>query len=394
MTSDLPLRGYRILAVEQYGAGPYGSQYLSELGAEVIKIEPPGGGDVSRRTGPFTLGDTDSEFFQTFNSNKRSLVLDLKSDSGREVFATLVATADGVLNNLRGDLPAKMGLDYQSLKSIKPSIVCAHLSAYGRDNDRARWPGYDYLMQAEAGFCYLTGEPDTPPARFGLSVVDFMTGMNMAIALLAGLLGAQRHGKGCDVDVSLFDVALHQLSYPATWYLNNDHVTTRLPRGAHPATAPAQSYRTADGWIYVLCMLPKFWEELCTGLGRPELIEDPRFIDIPARRENRDVLTEELDASFMTRTTQEWMALFGGRIPVAPVNDLKQGLDNPFVKQVGMIQSLDHPEKPGLQKLSCPIKINGQRPSSRPAPPLGADNEALLRELGYSEAQIAEWMEG
>ncbi len=389
MTSHLPLTGYRIVAVEQYGAGPYGSQYLSELGAEVIKIESPHGGDVSRRTSPFTIGDEDSEFFQTFNSNKKSLVLDLKSDSGRAAFEKLIATADGVLNNLRGDLPAKLGLDYASLKSIKPAIVCAHLSAYGRDNERARWPGYDYLMQAEAGFCHLTGEPGTPPARFGLSVVDFMTGMNMAIALLAGLLGAQRTGRGCDVDVSLFDVALHQLSYPATWYLNNDYVTTRLPRGAHPATVPAQSYRTADGWIYVLCMLPKFWEELCRGLGRPDLIEDPRFIDIMARRENRDLLTEELDLAFMTRTTAEWMGLFGGHIPVAPVNDLKQGLDNPFVAQVGMIQALAHPQKPGLKKLSCPIKVNGQRPSSRPAPALGADSEALLRELGYSDEQIA-----
>ncbi|MCH8478529.1 MAG: CoA transferase [Wenzhouxiangella sp.] len=390
MSAYLPLTGYRILAVQQYGAGPYGSQYLSELGAEVFKIEAPGGGDVSRRTSPFTLGQSDSEFFQTFNSNKKSLVLDLKTESGRTAFEKLVASADGVLNNLRGDLPEKLGLDYASLKDIKPAIVCAHLSAYGRDNERARWPGYDYLMQAEAGYCHLTGEPGTPPARFGLSVVDFMTGMNMAIALLAGLAGAQRSGQGCDVDVSLFDVALHQLSYPATWYLNNGHVTTRLPRGAHPATVPAQSYRTADGWIYVLCMLPKFWEELCRGLDRADLIEDPRFVNIPARRENRDLLTEELDAAFMTRTTAEWMALFGGRIPVAPVNDLKQGLDNPFVDQVGMIQHLDHPQKPGLKKLSCPIKINGQRPTSRPAPALGADSEALLRELGYDDVQIKE----
>ncbi len=390
MNSNLPLTGYRIIAVEQYGAGPYGSQYLSELGAEVIKIEPPNGGDVSRRTSPFTIGDTDSEFFQTFNCNKKSLVLDLKSDTGREALRKLAATADGILNNLRGDLPAKLHLDYASLKDVKPSIVCAHLSAYGRGNERERWPGYDYLMQAEAGFCHLTGEPGTPPSRFGLSVVDFMTGMNMAIALLSGLLGAQRSGQGCDVDVSLFDVALHQLSYPATWYLNNGHVTTRLPRGAHPATVPAQSYRTADGWIYVLCMLPKFWVELCQGLGRSDLIENELFATVEARREHRDALTEELDRAFMDRSTSEWIEIFAGRIPVAPVNDLKQGLDNPFVEKVGMIQHLDHPQKPGLKKLSCPIKVNGQRPASRPAPALGADSKDLLRELGYDETAIQE----
>lgn len=391
--SDLPLQDVRIIAVEQYGAGPYGSQYLSELGAEVIKIEPPNGGDVSRRVGPFTFGHNDSEFFQTFNSCKKSLVLDLKRDSGREVLHRLVATANGVLNNLRGDQPARLGLDYPSLKAHNPKIVCAHLSAYGRDNQRARWPGYDYLMQAEAGFCHLTGEPDTPPARFGLSVVDFMTGMNMAIGLLSGMMAAQRRGAGCDIDVSLFDVAVHQLSYPATWYLNNGHVTERLPRGAHPATVPAQSYKTADGWVFVLCMLPKFWEQLCRGLERPDLIEDPRFATMDARRENRDELTGELDAAFMGGTTGEWLERLAGEIPIAPINDLKQGLDNPFLKTIGMIQALDHPHKPGLKKLSCPIRVDGRRPESRPAPALGADSEAILRELGYSDQQIRAMLE-
>lgn len=391
--TDLPLQALRIVAVEQYGAGPYGSQYLSELGAEVIKIEPPNGGDVSRRVGPFTLSDNDSEFFQTFNSCKKSLLLDLKSDSGQDVLHRLVATSDGVLNNLRGDQPARLGLDYASLKTHNPKIVCAHLSAYGRDNERARWPGYDYLMQAEAGFCHLTGEPDTPPARFGLSVVDYMTGMNMAIGLLSGIMGAQHRGVGCDVDVSLFDVAVHQLSYPATWYLNNGHITERLPRGAHPATVPAQSYRTADGWIYVLCMLPKFWQLLCEGLGRADLITDERFDTVEARRAHRDELTRELDRAFMQRSTAEWLAQFAGHIPVAPVNDLQQGLDNPFVETVGMIQSLDHSDKPGLKKLACPIRIDGQRPKSLPAPALGADGEDILRGLGYSEKQVRAMLE-
>lgn len=389
MSKPLPLAGIRILAVEQYGAGPYGSQYLADLGAELIKIESPPTGDVSRQTGPFQLGADDSEFFQTFNGNKKSLCLDLKDRRGREAFERLVRTSAAVLNNLRGDLPAKLGLDYAALAPLNPAIVCAHLSAYGRDNPRAAWPGYDYLMQAEAGYCHLTGEPNTPPARFGLSVVDFMTGMVMAIGLLGALVGAQRTGQGRDVDVSLFDVALHQLSYPATWYLNHGHLTTRLPRGAHPATVPAQSYRTADGWVYVLCMLPKFWVALCQGLGRPELIADPRFVDIPARRLHRDALTAELDAAFMTRSTAEWLAVFQGRIPIAPVNDLAQGLDNPFVAEVGMVQSLDHPRAPGLRRLACPIKLDGQRLAARPAPALNADGAALLAELGYDEAAIA-----
>ncbi|MFN5190062.1 MAG: CaiB/BaiF CoA transferase family protein [Burkholderiales bacterium] len=388
--TDLPLAGIRIVAVEQYGAGPYGSMYLADLGAEVIKIEnPTTGGDVSRANGPFFLGEGDSEFFQTFNANKKSFALDLKAPGGREVFEKLVANSDAVLNNLRGDQPKKLGLDYLTLSKIKSSIVCAHLSAYGRDNDRTDWPGYDYLMQAEAGFCMLTGEPDGPPARFGLSVVDFMTGMTMSIALLAGVVGALKSGKGRDVDVSLFDVALHQLSYPATWYLNNGHVTQRMPRGAHPATVPAQMYQAKDGWVFVLCMIDKFWVALCEGVGKPELARDPRFDSIPNRRVNREALTPILDAEFMKHTPDEWMQKLGGVIPIAPIYDMAKGLDNPYVAQVGMIQTLNHPANPGLRRLANPIKVDGQRLPAAPAKALGADTESLMREIGYSDGELA-----
>jgi crotonobetainyl-CoA:carnitine CoA-transferase CaiB-like acyl-CoA transferase len=390
MTQTLPLQGIRIIAVEQYGAGPYGSSYLADLGAEVIKIENHNaGGDVSRANGPFFLGEGDSEFFQTFNANKKSFTLDLKAPGGREVFEKLVASADALLNNLRGDQPAKLGLDYKTLKAVKPSIVCAHLSAYGRDNDRADWPGYDYLMQAEAGFCLLTGEPDGPPARFGLSVVDFMTGMTMSIALLSGVIGALKTGRGRDVDVSLFDVALHQLSYPATWYLNNAHITQRMPRGAHPATVPAQMYKAKGGHVFVLCMIDKFWRALCVGLGIPALADDPRFDSIPHRRENREALTPILDAQFEKHTPDEWMQKLGGVIPIAPVYNMAQGLDNPYVAQVGMIQTLNHPANPALRRLANPIKVDGARVPAKPAPPMGADTEPLLKALGYDEAGIA-----
>ncbi|MBL8514024.1 MAG: CoA transferase [Betaproteobacteria bacterium] len=390
MSQSLPLQGIRIIAVEQYGAGPYGSSFMADLGAEVIKIENHNaGGDVSRANGPFFLGEGDSEFFQTFNANKKSFTLDLKAPGGREVFEKLVASADAVLNNLRGDQPAKLGLDYTTLKSVKPAIVCAHLSAYGRDNDRAEWPGYDYLMQAEAGFCLLTGEPDGPPARFGLSVVDFMTGMTMSIALLSGVIGAMKSGRGRDVDVSLFDVALHQLSYPATWYLNNGHVTQRMPRGAHPATVPAQMYKARDGHVFVLCMIDKFWRALCEGLGIPALADDARFNSIPQRRINREALTPILDAEFEKHTPDEWMQKLGGVIPIAPVYNMAQGLDNPYVAQVGMIQTLNHPANPALRRLANPIKVDGARVPVKPAPPMGADTEPLLKALGFDGAGIA-----
>ena len=213
-----PLAGVRILAVELYGAGPYGTQLLAELGAEVVKIEAPSmGGDVSRSVGPYFLGQGDTAFFQTFSRSKSSLALELKTPEGRAIFEKLVAGADAVVNNLRGDKPGKLGLTYDDLKTIKPSIVCAHLSAYGRNNSRANWPGYDYLMQAESGMMSLTGDPDAPPTRLGLSMVDFMTGSVFALGIVSAILSARSTGEGCDVDVSLFDVALHQTSYPAVW---------------------------------------------------------------------------------------------------------------------------------------------------------------------------------
>ena len=374
---DLPLKGLRILAVEQYGAGPYGSMHLADLGAEVIKIESPPGGDVSRSTGTYFLGDGDSLFFQTFNLNKRSLCLDLKSREGRQAFEDLVAGSDAVLNNLRGDQPAKLGLDYATLGQLNPKIVCAHLSAYGRDNERAAWPGYDYLMQAEAGFMELTGEPDAPPARFGLSMVDFMTGTTMAMGLLAAVIGAMRSGQGRDVDVSLFDVALHQLSYPATWYLNEGHHTGRLSRSAHPSTVPCQVYRTADGWVMVMCMLEKFWQTFIEGIGSPAWAAEPRFANFAERRKVRDELTGLVDAVLMDHPTAYWVERFAGRIPIAPVLDIAQALDNPYVRQVDMLQTINHPQGP-QRVLRNPIKLDGQRLSGTACPPLDADAGALL----------------
>src|SRR5690606_7575375 len=192
------------------------------------------------------LPEGDSLFFQSFNRNKRSITLNLKHAEGQKVLHDLVATADGVLNNLRGDQPAKLGLTYEALKAANPRVVCVHLSAYGREGERASWPGYDYLMQAEAGYLSLTGEPDGPPARFGLSIIDLMTGTTAALGLVSAVLGARQTGQGRDVDISLFDVALHNLCYVATWYLNGGHQTGRAPRSAHPSLVPSQMYRTAD----------------------------------------------------------------------------------------------------------------------------------------------------
>ncbi len=248
-----PLQGIRVLTVEQFGAGPYGTMFLADLGAEVIKVENSTiGGDPGRYMGPFLLGGTDSECFQSWHIGKRSISLDLKSTEGRDALLRLVRSADAVVNNLRGDQPEKLKIDYASLKSINPAIVCLHISAYGRDNDRKAWPGYDFLMQAEAGLMSVTGEPDGPPTKFGPSIIDYMTGITGVVGLLSCLIRARQTGAGCDVDTCLFDVALHQMSYTATWYLNHAHVTERQPRSAHFSVAPVQTFPTADSWIFVM----------------------------------------------------------------------------------------------------------------------------------------------
>lgn len=389
MKPTLPLEGVRIIAVEQYGAGPYGSMFLSDMGAEVIKIENPKiGGDVSRQTGPFFLGENDSYFFQTFNLNKKSLSLNLKTEEGRKVFEALVKTADAVTNNLRGDQPEKLGITYDALKHINPKIVCGHLSAYGRDNDRANWPGYDYLMQAEAGLMSLTGEPGQAPARFGVSMVDFMTGAVASLGLTAGLLGAYKTGQGRDVDVSLFDVALHQLSYPATWYLNEGHVTERVARSAHPATVPCQLYKTQDSFIFLMAMTDKFWDILM-GLLNDSILSEDRFKAVAQRRENRDVLTQEIDRVLSSHTTEYWLELLAGKIPCAPVYDLPQAMNNPYIRDIGMVRKVPHGENPDMEILGNPIKIDGQRLSGKAAVPMGDTTNELLTELGYSAEKIA-----
>ena len=382
----LPLAGTRILASEQYGAGPYGTMFLAQLGADVIKLEPPKGGDSARATGPYFLGADDSLFYQTFNLNKRSLTLDLRTDAGREVLHRLAPTADAVTNNARGDLPAKLGLDYAALGRIKPGIVCVHASAYGRAGERASWPGYDYLMQAEAGFMAVTGEPDAAPARFGLSMVDFITGTMLATATLAGIVDARATGQGRDYDISLLDAALHQTSYPALWYLNEGFVTGRAARSAHPSVTPSQTFRTADGWIFVMAQLPKFWTLLADAIGASHLKDDARFATISARLANRDALTVILDGIFLQFPTAHWLARLGGGVPVAPVNSLDGALDSAHV--ASMIDTVAHPEKP-VRVLNNPIRVAGERLPNRAAPSLGADSDALLAEIGYDPDAIA-----
>ncbi len=375
--SAKPLEGIRVLTLEQFGAGPYGTMFLAELGAEVIKIEAPDG-DPSRHVGPYKLGVADSEYFQAWNLGKKSVTVDIKSADGRRQFEALVKTADCVVNNLRGTQPARLGIDYASLKHLKPSIVCLHISAYGRANERKDWPGYDFLMQSEAGLMELTGEPDGPPTRVGVSLIDSMSGLTGTVGLLACLLRAKTTGRGCDVDTCLYDVAMHQLTYPGLWYLNEGDVSPRVPRSAHLSLAPVQTFPTADGWIFIMCMTQKFWLSLCEATGRGDLVADPRFADPNMRARHRAELTDELDPTFRTRTTADWLRQLNGLLPAAPVYRLDEALDSGFAHEAGMVSAVPHPVKGSLRVIANPIRIDGERPVQAACSPLGADNATLL----------------
>jgi crotonobetainyl-CoA:carnitine CoA-transferase CaiB-like acyl-CoA transferase len=205
-----------------------------------------------------------------------------------------------------------------------------------------------------------------------------MTGLTGVVGLLSCVLRAKATGQGGDVDASLFDVALHQLSYPGCWFLNGGAMPTRMPRSAHPSIAPVQTVRTRDGWIFVMCMLDKFWLALVERIGRSDLASDPRFASGRLRGENRGALTAELDAAMSVRTTDEWIEILSGAVPVGPVYDVKRALENPFVEEIGMVRNVPHPLMPAMRLLANPLKINGERPSQKVCSPLGADNESVL----------------
>ena len=384
-----PLTGLRIVAVEQFGAGPFGTLLLADLGAEVIKIEDPAtGGDVGRSVPP-GASEGSSLYFEAFNRGKRSIGLDLTNAGGREVFSRLVATADAVFNNLRGDLPDRLGLTYDALGAMNPAIVCVSLSAYGREGERRAEPGYDALVQAEAGWASLTGEPNSPPARSGLPMADYAAGLVAACGLLAGIVDARRTGRGRDLDTSLFDTALAMLSYQATWWLSAGIETRRMPRSAHPSIVPFQFFATADGYIAVACAKEKFFQALTRAIDLPELADDPRFVSFTARHQHRDDLVQHLSRRFRERTTDAWLNLLRGQVPCAPLRELSEVLDLEALQERGMLAAYEHAQLGAVRSIGLPLRVSAFSPRYRAAPAIGADTAALLAELGYDEPAMA-----
>lgn len=378
---ELPLQGVRILAPTQLGAGPYAMTLLGDLGADIIKIEDPAvRGDEARRVPPQAQND-DSLYYQALNRNSKAITLNLRAPEGQTVFHRLVALSDAVYSNLRGDQPEKLGLTYSALKNTNSRVVCCSLSGYGRTGPRAAEPAYDFLLQAYAGFMSVTGEPNGPPVRCGISIVDFSGGLLSAAALMIGLFRAQRTGVGGDIDVSLMDTAFSSLSYFAAWAWNTGYKPRRTKNSAHATLVPSQNFPTEDGWMVVMAMKEKFWERLCDLIGHPELKEDSRFRTIPDRLEHREELIPLLTAIFQTKTTEEWLGILRGHVPCAPVNTIEQALRDPQILARDMIVDVDHPRWGRLKEVGCPVKFDGARPVYRPAATLGGSNVEVYQGL-------------
>jgi crotonobetainyl-CoA:carnitine CoA-transferase CaiB-like acyl-CoA transferase len=372
-----PLAGVRVLAVEQYGAGPYATMILADLGAEIIKIEHPQGGDVGRAVPPYADGH-DSLFFESLNRGKRSVALDLKSGEGRAVFRRLAERVDVVFTNGRAGTAERLGLTHAQLRDVKPSLVCVFLTGFGRSGPRAEQPGYDYVVQALSGMASMTGEPGGAPTRAGLSVVDFATGLAAAVAMLAGITRARATGEGGDLDTSLFETALSFGNYLATWTLSRGHESGRLPQGAHPSIVPSQFFETADGWLMVMCQTDGFYRALVERMQLDGLGRDGRFATMAGRLRHKDELVAVLARRFRERTTSEWTAALEGHVPVGPVNGLREALADPQTEALGLISSYEHERLGTVYQVAGPVRVASGGTPIRPAPSLGADTRAVL----------------
>ena len=385
-----PLDDIKILSLEQYGAGPFGSLHLADLGAEVIKIEDPNfNGDVGRYVPPFNKG-TDSLFHETFNRGKKSIVIDINSDEGRKVFNELVKKSDVVYSNFRGDVPEKLKITYDYLKSINKKIVCVSLTGFGMTGPRSSEPGYDYIMQGLTGWMNLTGEPDGPPTKSGLSLVDYSGGLIASIAILAGVHSARRTGEGMDCDLSLYDTALSLLTYPATWWLSKEYEVERSSRSSHPSLVPFQLFKGEDDWFVVGCAKEKFWERL-RDLLEDERLRDEKFSNFSLRFDNKKELITILDEIFSQKKAGEWLELLKDKqIPSGPINSLKDVFDDEHAISREMFFEYEHPELGKVKQVLSPVNVGKENKKDiKRAPMYNEHTENILRDrLNYSEEEI------
>jgi crotonobetainyl-CoA:carnitine CoA-transferase CaiB-like acyl-CoA transferase len=367
----LPLRGKRIIEIGHMLMGPYCGMLLADLGAEVIKVEPPGG-DIARSISPHRIGPHNA-YFASLNRGKRSVVLDLASDDGQDELAKLVRHAHGLVTNLRPQAIRKLGLTYERLAQFNPKLVCVALTGYGLDSPYAERPAYDYVIQALTGIMSLTGDPSGPPTKTGYSAVDNSAGIMGAVGLLAKLV----QGEGGQVDIAMYDVMLSQLNYLAGAWLNAGERAERYPASAHPYIVPAQIFRTADGWLTLFITHDDFWRTFCREIGHAEWIDDERFATMAARRHNRELVLRSIGEVLAGEPTSRWverLAPLG--VVAAGVETLETALASEQTAARNMVAEITLEEGTLLRVVGNPVKFSDARDDFRAPPLLGEHGRA------------------
>jgi crotonobetainyl-CoA:carnitine CoA-transferase CaiB-like acyl-CoA transferase len=388
------LAGVRVLDLTTVLAGPYAGYQLSLLGADVIKVERPDGGDVSRELGsnPELEAIKMGPSFLAQNAGKRSLTVDLKTPGGKRVFERLVVGADVLLENMRPRVLERLGFGWDRLRALNPRLVYCALSGFGADGPISARPAYDQIVQGLSGMCDVTGFPDAEGVRVGFPVCDTMGGLAAAMAVCAGLIGRERTGEGAMLDVSMLDTALSGMGWVVSDYLIGGRRPDR--RGNENATsAPSGTFRTGDGELVVAANTDVQFRTICEALDRPELLEDPRFITRHDRREHRAELRTELERTLLTGPAVEWEALLSGvGVPAGRVLSVPDALGHPQIAARGLLNEVPvtgSPEPRSVQILGGGVHVNGAVPRpGAPPPQLGEHTETLLGELGFSAAEV------
>ena len=376
------LTGTTVLDLSRVLAGPWCTMMLADLGADVIKIESFDGDDTRGLGPPFLHGM--SAYFACCNRNKRSLAIDLRAPAARPLVEALVRRADVLVENFRTGAAEKLGLGYQTLAAINPRLVYCSISGYGRDGPQATRPGYDFVVQAEAGLMAITGPADGEPSKVGVAVADLATGQNAATAVLAALLQRERTGLGQHIDLSLFDTQLAWLANIGSSALFTGAATKR--RGnTHASIVPYEAFRASDQSFVLAVASEKLWAQACVALGRDDLASDPRYASNAARVQNRDALCADLAALFASAPAAHWLALFAAAgVPAGPINSVAQALDHPVAQARGMRIEID-----GIPMLGSPLKLSASPPRLERAPPaLGQHSDEIARECGLDPAPL------
>jgi crotonobetainyl-CoA:carnitine CoA-transferase CaiB-like acyl-CoA transferase len=381
-----PLAGIRVLDFCHFLAGPYATLVLADLGAEVIKVEDPDHPDEARSVGP-CWQEGCSLYFASLNWGKRSFAARLATAAGRAAVLDLARTADAVVDNFRPGVMAKLGLDHAALAAVNPRIVTCSLTSFGETGPYAPRPGYDYTVQALSGVMSLTGEPDGPPGKAGISYVDHAGGLAAALGVCAALLARGATGPGTHVDLGLLDVQVSMLSYLAAWQLNAGFAPGRTPSGSHPSIVPAQNFATADGHVSIFVGNDALWAKLVPLLGEPTLA-DPALATGGARFERRAQVVALLAAAFARESTAHWVAaLVGAGVPCAPINDVEEALADPQVRSRALVNESDHPAYGSYRHVRGPIPDMAAGAAGG-APLLGEHTTSLLEELRYEGEEI------